>query len=183
MEVCWLDAGLPPSSREEELFGLGALLPGAVEGSCGLASTRVVDCVGGGADNFVSLDGYSYFLQRKGACDELIPTNCLPEGLLDQLIHVNVEFLLEGEESVWDVLVLVPWDVFECHGDWEGTYKILNDSNEVRVSLPLLQLLVRVAPMCDDALAVSPCPQLWHFVGGVDLISDGWSCKNFSNYC
>ena len=27
VEVCWFDAGLPPSLREEELFGLGALLP------------------------------------------------------------------------------------------------------------------------------------------------------------
>ena len=79
------------------------------------------------------------------------------------------------------MLVLVPWDVFEYHGDWEGAYKILNDSNEVRVSLPLLQLLGWVAPMCDDALAVSPCPQLWLFVGGVESPPYGWPGKNFSD--
>ena len=53
--------------------------------------------------------------------------------------------------------------------------------DKVRVSLPLLQLPARVVPMCDDSLAVGPCPQLWLVVGGVESPPYGWPGKNFSD--
>ena len=182
IKICRLDADLLPS-RFEELFGLGALLRGAVEGSCGFASARVVDGVGWGADNFVALDGQPHLFQRESACDEALPTNCSLECLLCELVHVYVQLLLKGEEAVRNVLILVPSDIFELHGNGKGLYEFLDDAYEVCMRLPLLQISFWVVAVADDSLAVRPCPHLRLFIRGIDLLFDVRVREDFLDYC
>ena len=81
------------------------------------------------------------------------------------------------------MLILVPFDIFELHGNGKGLYEFLDDTYEVRVRLPLLQLPFRVVTVADDSLAVRPCPQLRRFVCGIELCSDARVREDFLDYC
>ena len=86
-----------------------------------------------------------------------------------QLVHVHVELLLECKKPVRYVLVTVPWDVEKGCGNWESTDKFAQYTDEIRVSLSLLQRLARVVAVRDDAFAVCPSFQCWRLLRGVDL--------------